>query len=501
MQQEMIRQNYNHPAVVIWAYMNEVLLSPRYAASDTLKRTLYYKHVAALAARIDSITRKEDPSRYTMLPCHADYNIYVKTGLVRIPQIVGWNLYSGWYSGELPDFARTLDRHHTELTDKPLIVTEYGADADIRLHNFTNPQRFDKTVEYANHFHEVYYEAIASRPFVTGGAIWNLADFNSEGRAEANPHINTKGITTIDRKLKDSYLFYQSKLLTTPFIRIGSRAWVLRSGIAMDSTTLTCTQPVDIYTNQSTPVSLWLNGASLGTVTPVNGIASFKVPFTDGANQLEATTTVNGQVYKDVVSIRFLLVPANLNSTILPFKELNISLGDPRQFSDQPLQQVWLPEQPYHPGSWGYIGGQPFAMKGNRRQSYGSDKNILGTDYDAIYETQRVGIQQFKLDVPDGDYEITLLFAELLSNIKHETLVYNLDNSKAKEDTVTRSFDVLINGEPFISHLGNDNYLQPEQAYSTKTRWHVSNGKGITLDFKASKGETILNGVQVRKLD
>ncbi|KAI9463078.1 beta-galactosidase [Russula earlei] len=501
MQEEMIRQYCNHPSIVIWAYMNEVLLSPRYNATDTVRRTLYYQHVAALAKRIDSLTRKEDPSRYTMIPCHADYNVYVKAGLVRIPQIVGWNLYSGWYSGELPDFARTLDRHHKELTDKPLIVTEYGADADIRLHNLTTPQRFDKTVEYATHFHDVYYEAIASRPFVTGGALWNLADFNSEGRAEANPHINTKGITTIDRKLKDSYLFYQSKLVTTPFLRIGSRAWVLRSGIAEDSATLTCTQSVDIYTNQGTPVILLLNGVSLGTVTPVNGVAGFKVPFRDGINQLEAVASSNGKTYKDMVEVRFLLQPANLASTVLPFKELNISLGDQRQFSDEPLQQVWLPEQPYHPGSWGYVGGQPFVMKGNKRQSYGSDKNILGTDYDAIYETQRVGIRQFKLDVPDGDYEITLLFAELLSAVKHEALVYNLDNNKTKEDTITRSFDVLINGEPFINHLGSDNYLQPEQAYSAKTKWHAGNGQGITISFNAIKGETILNGLQVRRVD
>ena len=142
-------------------------------------------------------------------------------------------------------------------------------------------------------------------------------------------------------------------------------------------------------------------------------------------------------------------------------------------------------------------------MKGNGRISYGSDKDILGTDNDPMYETQRVGIEQFKLDVPDGSYEVTLHFAELLSNQKGEELVYNLSTNGTapkKEEAGSRTFDVDVNGLIVLENLSNNNYLEPDRAYSTKVMVSATKNKGITIGFKARVGQTILNGLQVRKL-
>ena len=87
-----------------------------------------------------------------------------------------------------------------------------------------------------------------------------------------------------------------------------------------------------------------------------------------------------------------------------------------------------------------------FSMKNNSLQKFGTNKNILGTDFDPVYATQRVGIDVFKLDVPDGKYRVTLLFAELLSDKERQASVYNLDNTAQKEEKVNRSFNVFING-------------------------------------------------------
>ncbi|HEY5326274.1 MAG TPA: glycoside hydrolase family 2 TIM barrel-domain containing protein, partial [Mucilaginibacter sp.] len=472
MQLEMIRQNFNHPSIILWAYMNEVLLQPRFFR-DSPEQQKYFNDVAKLAKTIDSLTRKEDPSRYTMIPCHGDFDLYNKTGITKIPQIIGWNLYPGWYSPDLAGFGQFLDRHHRELPDKPLIVTEYGADGDTRLHSFV-PERFDKTMEYQTIYHKKYLKEIMARPFVSGSAIWCFVDFNSYNRIDASPHINEKGVATDERVPKDVYYYYQANLLKRPFIKIGSRNWTLRGGIADENGT--CTQPVEVYSNLP-DVSLWLNGKLLSTQTVKDKVASFNVPFANGLDKLKALSVKDGINYEDFTDINFQMQPVLLKDRSCPFNELNVSLGDTRSYTDDKLQQFWLPEKPYTPGSWGYIGGHVFTMKDTNLQKFGTNKNILGTHHDPIYATQRVAIDDFKLDVPDGKYQVALLFAELLSNKEREA--------------ADRSFDVFINGQKVLEGLGDDNYLEPERAFSVRYTISVINGNGIDVSFKPIKGESI----------
>ena len=146
MQVEMIRQHFNHPSVIMWCYMNEVLLKPHFN-NNKEKQKIYYANIARLAKRLDSITRKEDPFRYTMMAHHGDFIRYKEVGLIDIPMLVGWNLYSGWYGGDMSGFPAFLDQFHKAYPDKPMMVTEYGADADPRI--WSNERvRFDKSVEY-----------------------------------------------------------------------------------------------------------------------------------------------------------------------------------------------------------------------------------------------------------------------------------------------------------------------------------------------------------------
>lgn len=499
MQTELIRQNFNHPSVIIWAYMNEVLLRlPPGLKRDNEPGRAYLRRVLALASQLDSLSRREDPARTTMLVAHGDFDLYKQAGLLAVPQVLGWNLYPGWYSADLQGFPKFLDRHHKELPDKPLLVTEYGADSDERLHSFA-PKRFDKTMEYANRYHEFYLKTLLERPFVAGSAVWNLAEFNSETRQEAVPHINNKSLLTGDRRPKDAYLFYQAHLLKTPFLTIGSRGWTLRAGTAARPDSLFCRQPVDVYTNQPA-VRLLLNGRDLGTQPAAFGVAHFSVPFSNGRNQLRALAP--GQPVEDVADVDFQLLPASLRSAALPFKELNVSLGDERTFTDTQLHQVWLPEQAYAPGGWGYVGGHVYKLPGDRLP-YGSDRDILGTAYDAVYETQRLGLKQFRLDVPDGEYEVTLHFAELETAPAAELLAYNLAGDQVKAGAnapASRRFTVLVNGQPAGPELSAATYLQPLRAYSFKVPVAAGGGQGISIDFQAQAGEALLNGIQVKRL-
>ncbi|HZY38471.1 MAG TPA: glycoside hydrolase family 2 TIM barrel-domain containing protein [Mucilaginibacter sp.] len=495
MQREMIAQNFNHPCIIIWAYMNEVLLQPRYK-NKSPEQLVYFHDVATLAGKLDSLTRSEDSSRYTMISCHGDFDRYNDAGITRIPQIIGWNLYYGWYAPDFEGFGKFLDRHHQELPDKPLIVTEYGCDGDARLHSL-NPQRFDKTVEYQTIYHKHYLKAIMDRQFIAGAAMWCLVDFNSYARIDASPHKNTKGVATDERMPKDVYYYYQANLLKRPFVKIGSHNWTLRGGIGDDNNQ--CIQPVEVYSNLP-EVSLWLNGKLLDKQPVKDKVALFNVPFTNGINELKASAGENGTDYEDFTTINFRMIPVVLNSKTLPFNELNVSLGDARFYIDNKLQQVWLPEKPYSPGSWGYVGGHIFTMRDTNLQKFGTNQNILGTNDDPIYATQRVGLSDFKLDVPDGKYQVTLLFAELLSNKEKQALVYNLNSSAQKAEAANRSFDIFINNQKVADALGGDNYLQPERAFSVRYSIDVTSGAGIDVNFKPIAGETILNGIQVKRI-
>ncbi|WP_343522046.1 glycoside hydrolase family 2 TIM barrel-domain containing protein [Pedobacter sp.] len=491
MQTEMIRQHFNHPSVIIWAYMNEILLRLKFS-NDKARQQVYFTHVRELAQKLDSLTRKLDPSRYTLLVNHGAWDIYNKVGLTKIPMIVGWNLYSGWYSGVPEDFGKFLDRHHKELPNTPFMVTEYGADADPRIRSFS-PIRFDKSVEYGLKFNQVYLNAMLSRPFVAGGIAWNLADFNSETREETMPHINNKGLLTIGRQPKDTYFLYQAYLLGQPYLKITSAAWQDRTGIA-DSAALTSTQPVQIATNLKS-AELFVNGKSLGIKNAVDHLIDWQVPFANGKNQLRV---VSGD-QNDQAEIHFQLQPFTFNDNRVPFKNINILLGAKRFYIDDQEHQVWIPGQPYKPGAWGWIGGEPY--KGtNNRITYGSDKNILGTGNDPVYQTQQVNIKQFKFDVPDGEYDLALYFAELVGGETKEALAYNLDNNHKKEVEEQRVFDVSINGTAFLPKLN----LAADFGYTTAvkktTRITVQNGRGISIDFKPIAGKPVLNAIQLRKI-
>ncbi len=495
MQVEMIRQNFNHPSIIIWCYMNETLLRPHFN-NDKPRQEIYFSNVAKLARTLDSITRKEDPSRYTMLVDHGDFNRYKTVGLTDIPMIVGWNLYSGWYGGNLADFPAFLERHHKELPTKPLMVTEYGADADPRIRSL-HPVRFDKSVEYTTAFHQYYLTEMLKRPFVAGAMLWNLADFNSETREETMSHINNKGLLTWDRTAKDPWYLYQAILRKEPFLKITSGYWKLRTGVA-DSNALVCYQPVQVAANLDS-VELFMNGKSTGIKKIENGLAQWSVPFLDGANNIMVRGSKDGKHHTDQLTVSFQLQPYRLDNERLPFSQLNILLGADRYYIDEQRQQCWLPDQPYRSGSWGHVGGKPFKIANGGRLPYGTDKNIVGTDDDPIYQTQQTGIEQYRFDVPPGEYEITLHFAELLGGTV-KGLPYNLASDTRKEDEVQRSFNVLVNGAPILENFNIARQYGVAKAVAKKIKITVAGKQGIIIAFNPITGEPVLNAIQVNKL-
>lgn len=491
MQVEMIRQHYNHPSVIIWCYMNEILLRPHYG-NDKEKQQVYFKHITALAKSLDSITRKTDPSRYTMMAYHGDYNRYKETGLVDIPMIAGWNLYSGWYGSRMQDFPAFLDSFHKRHPDKIMVVSEYGADADPRIRSMS-PVRFDKSVEYTTRFHAFYLTEMQKRPFVAAAMIWNLADFNSETRTESMPHINNKGLMEWDRTSKDPYQYYKTQLSKKPLVKIlGTNPAIGKA----DSVNKYATKLVQVATNLD-EIELFVNGVPAGSKQITDGLGEWMVTVTAGNNVLEAKAWKEGKLYSDKAIVPFAVVPDQFKSGEA-FRKMNILLGANRYFIDD-QQKQWVPDQAYKKGSWGYVGGKLFRISNNNRLPYGTDKNIIGTDNDPIYQTQQVGIEKYKLDVPKGEYELTLHFAELQGGAVKD-LPYNLTEADRIEPRGKRIFNVYVNAKLLLDNFDIAAQYGAATAVVKTTRISVGNDEGIEISFEAIEGAPVLNALQVEKL-
>lgn len=485
---EMVKQHFNHPSVVIWAYMNEVMLRPPFQ-DDSLRHRQYCKEVNRQATAIEALLRKLDPRRYTMLSVHGALKGYEEAGLLNIPMILGLNLYQGWYGGVFADFDAFVANYHARYPAAPILISEYGADVDDRLHSF-KPERFDFTVEYGDLYHEHYLKTILQHNYIAGGAIWNLNDFYSESRADAIPHVNTKGITTRDRNLKNTYLLYKTLLSKTPVAFIASKSWKYRSGV--DAGNGACIQPIKIYANQPT-VDIIHNGKLFRRVKMVNRFLECDLPFTAGKNTIELRA---GNKTYDFGEFEFTLLPRKLSTN--QFREINILLGTNRYFEDREARLVWVPEQPYTPGSWGYIGGQPVQPATRSGKLPANAVNILHTDNDPIFQTQREGLQSFRLDVQDGQYAVYLYWADL--SAAGEKLIYNLDNNTIDKRPKRAVMNVEINSVRVLTHFDIQDAGGSGTAIIKKVMVNVMNKKGILINLEAVEGMTVLNAIRVVKL-
>ena len=481
---EMIWQNYNHPSTVVWAYMNEVLLWPPYDPTDTADKADYFDWLLSIARTLEDTIRTTDPTRCTMLPCHSAHELYVESGIAALPQLLGFNIYDGWYRETFAYFGKRLDMLHELFPNQTLVVSEYGADVDPRIHSFA-PERYDFSCEYGNLYHESYLPDILKRDFVAAASIWNLNDFYSENRGEAVPHVNNKGITGLDRSRKDSYYLYKAYFSSEPVLHICTSNWRQRCGAPQ--------QRMKLYTN-APQVEVHVNGVPLGTFEVSDHIAEFDVTLRTGENRISALGEVHGEHVEALYECRY---HDMTDCSFDGFSSLNVLLGTNRCFEDPVRSTAWVAEQPYRAGSWGYIGGKVYRTLIRRGSVPASDAEILGTDNDPIYQTRREGIEEFRADVPDGAYSIYLHFAELNTIEPRPGLVYNLGNDALHQALRPRIFDIEINGCKVADALNIAEEHGTLRAVCRKFEVTVQDGRGLRIQFLPVEGEPALNAIRI----
>ena len=195
---DMIARDKNHPCVVMWSLGNEPDTEHFPRSALDYWRPLYEQAHAA------------DPQDrpVTLVCCQNDYTKDVTT---RTMDVVLINRYYGWYnlSGDL-DTARhafQIELEHWKTIDKPLILSEYGADTLPGLHAAV-PEMF--TEEFQVDYYEAINGCLDACPFVVGEMPWNFADFAAQ-QGPMRPGGNRKGLFTRTREPKMAAHYFRRR--------------------------------------------------------------------------------------------------------------------------------------------------------------------------------------------------------------------------------------------------------------------------------------------------
>ncbi|MGF7010684.1 beta-galactosidase [Lachnospiraceae bacterium PF1-22] len=275
--EELVVQNYNHPSIITWGLSNEI------TAASAVNDDLLENH-----RLLNDLCHKLDKTRPTTMA-----NVFMletDSPILDIPDINSYNLYFGWYLGELEQTDEFFDEFHQQHPDKVMGFSEYGADANPQYQTST-PEKGDYTETYQALYHEHMLKMIEARPYLWATHVWNLFDFAADGRDEGGKHgENQKGLVTLDRQLKKDafYLYKAAWNKTENFVHLCGRRYVDR---AEDET------EIKVYSNQK-EVTLFVDGKALETQTGKT-VFTFKVRITG-----EHTITAKAETCEDQIQIR-----------------------------------------------------------------------------------------------------------------------------------------------------------------------------------------------------
>jgi beta-glucuronidase len=197
---EIVSRDRNRAAVVLWSMSNETPISP--------ERTEFLKSLVSYARELDSTRLITSALNRTE---HAGDTRTLADPLGEVLDVLGLNEYLGWYESRPQD----ADHTHWQTTyQKPLVVSEFGADAVYGLHGDADA-RF--TEEYQANLFEHQLAMLQRIPSLAGMSPWVLMDFRSPRRPlpGIQGYFNRKGLISDRGQRKQAFYvlqdFYQEK--------------------------------------------------------------------------------------------------------------------------------------------------------------------------------------------------------------------------------------------------------------------------------------------------
>jgi len=209
--EELISRDKNHPSVIMWSVANEPFGSATFQiqSSSTPAANSGAERGMTCLGELIHLAKKKDPTRLaTFVGVQAGPQSWLGLGdVVCINRYYGWYFGNGNIPGAIKSISDELDADY-KLTQKPIMLTEFGADATISGHaELPKPG----SEEYQRDLIKAYLDVADSKDFVFGMHVWCFADFKTAAATMRPGAMNYKGVFTRDRKPKLAAYYLRSR--------------------------------------------------------------------------------------------------------------------------------------------------------------------------------------------------------------------------------------------------------------------------------------------------
>lgn len=183
---ELIKRDRNRASVIIWSVGNENPDSdPRFAFMSDLVDT----------------ARALDPTRLVSAACLVDlHKMVINDRMAAVIDVIGINEYFGWY---FPNYQDLITIGRNSSPDRPVIISEFGADAVPVSMGGPAEGRFSEAFMADVYRNQI--EILRQLDYIKGLSPWILYDFRAERRVNAwQKGWNRKGLIAQDKTTRKS---------------------------------------------------------------------------------------------------------------------------------------------------------------------------------------------------------------------------------------------------------------------------------------------------------
>jgi beta-glucuronidase len=177
------------------------------------------QNAAALARDLDPVLPVAiDILSYPRIPLQRTYKAFDALGI---------NSYYGWYDGKaerstknIADLAPYLRAMRAKYPDPALVITEYGAEANVN-----GPANVKQTFAFQTNYIKRNLDIVDRLGFMGGAIYWTAREFAVKPNWDGGAHpairdsIHRKGLISYDGKVKPAFALAQREFKGTPLYR------------------------------------------------------------------------------------------------------------------------------------------------------------------------------------------------------------------------------------------------------------------------------------------